>query len=296
MLVAIALLVAANVAQTEDSDPTPVVHGTDTCVPMQLADGLPVIPAKLGNREINLGFDTGAPGGPGMDPAIIDAQKLTKVGEAQMTDPSRKNMLTVGLFELRDLKIGNVTIDKWVVVANPPRPSRRLAEPDGIIGLTAFAGYVVTIDYPGRRILFTKGKLPSPDGRSSFHYEGEIPGVTLSLEGHPIEAHIDTGNARYGLIVPEQLASQLADYPSRFPIGIARTVNNKFDLMAVPVHDSKVGAFPLYAGTAAFPSVAGKANIGSLILQDLVLKVDPANSIVSLQRAAPGLETGCPKP
>ena len=48
------------------------------------------------------------------------------------------------------------------------------------------------------------------------------------------------------------------------------------------------------AGTAAFPSVAGRANIGSLVLMDMVLKVDPANHVVSLERAAPGLENGCP--
>jgi hypothetical protein len=225
---------------------------------------------------------------------VIEAAKLAKIGEAQVSDPSHKNVQTVGLYELSDLKLGNITIDKWVTAADPPRPSRRLAEPDGIIGLTAFKGYVVTYDYPGRRVLFTKGRLPEPNGRSSFRYAGEIPRVTLSIEGHPIEAHIDTGNARYGLIIPESLATQLTAYSSRFPIGSARTVSNTFDLMAVPIRDSKVGDFPLYAGTAAFPSIAGRANIGSLLLQDMVLKVDPANSIVSLERAKPGLETGCP--
>lgn len=295
MLAFIAMLAAVSAPPPQDEpDPAPVVHGTDTCVPMKFADGMPVIPATLDDHALSFGFDTGAPGGPGMDESVIKARKLKRIGDANISDPSLKNVLTVGLYELRNLKIGNITIDKWVVAADPPREKRRLAEPDGIIGLTAFAGYVVTIDYPGRRILFTKGRLPEPDGRSSFHYKGGIPGVTLSLEGHEIDAHIDTGNARYGLIIPEKLAAQLSGYAKRFPIGVARTVNNKFDLMAMPLSDSRAGDFPLYAGTAAFPSVAGKANIGSLILQDMVVKVDPANAIVSLQRATPGLESGCP--
>lgn len=287
-------LATASAPPPDDVDAPPIVHGGDTCVPMRFSDGMPVIEAKIGEKSLNLGFDTGAPGGPGMSQTAIDAQKLRRVGDARISDPSGKNALTVGLYELRALKIGGITIDKWVVAADPPLGKRQLAPPDGIIGLTAFAGYVVTLDYPGRRILFTKGKLPAPDGKSSFHYEGEIPGVALSLEGHPIEARIDTGNARYGLIIPEKLAAQLAGYPNRFPIGSARTVSNKFDLMAVPVRESKAGEFPLYVGTAAFPSIAGKANIGSLVLQDMVVKVDPANSIVSLQRATPGLESGCP--
>lgn len=294
-LIALMLVQAAAPQPAEgDDDSKPVVSGSDTCLPMKLADGLPLISGKLAERDVNLGFDTGAPGAPTIEPSVIEALKLGQIGEALITDPSGKNPLSVGLYELRDLKIGNVTVEKWMAVARPPKKNRRLAEPDGIIGLTAFKGFVVTFDYPGRRVLLTKGRLPEPDGRSSFRYEGGIPRVSLSIEGHPIEAHIDTGNARYGLIIPESLATQLTGYRNRFPIGIARTINNQFDLMALPITDSRVGAFPLYAGTVAFPSVAGRANIGSLLLMDMVLKVDPANSIVSLERAAPGLESGCP--
>ena len=280
--------------QQPDEDPKPVVSGTDSCLPLRLADGLPIISATLAGRELNLGFDTGAPGAPGMKQQVIAGAKLPEIGEAIVTDPSGKNPLTVGLFELRDLKIGNVTIEKWLVAADPPRPSRRLAEPDGIIGLTAFEGFVVTYDYPGRRVLLRKGRLPEPDGRSSFRYKGRIPSVPLTIDGKPSEAHIDTGNARYGIIVPEALAAQTSGYSLRYPIGTARTINNTFDLMAAPVRESKVGEFALHAGTVAFPSVAGRANVGSLLLQDMVLKVDPANKIVSLERARPGLENGCP--
>lgn len=277
-----------------DDEPKPVVSGSDTCLPMKLADGLPVISGRLGGRSITLAFDTGSPGGPLLSPAVIRDLKLPKVGEAQVTDPSMKNVLTVGLYGLANLSIGNVKIEQWTAIEHSAKESRRLAEPDGIIGLTAFAGFVVTIDYPGRRILLTKGRLPEPDGRSIFHYEGPIPRVPLSIEGHPIDAHLDTGNARYGLIVPEKYAASLANYSRSFAIGIARTVNNQFDLKAVPVSDAKVGDFPLYAGTAAFPSAGARANVGSEILKDMVVMIDPANAIVALKRAPSGLENGCP--
>ena len=273
----------------------PIVTGADSCLPIKLADGMPIITASLGGRDLSFGFDTGAPGGPLLSPAVIKELKLRQTGEAQMTDPSMKNVVTTPLYELRDLKIANFTIEKWEAAAHPARESRRFAEPDGIIGLTAFAGYVVTIDYPGRRILLAKGRLPEPDGRSSFHYEGPIPRVPLTVEGHAIEAHVDSGNARYGLIVPEALASQLAGYAKQFPIGIARTVNNTFDLKAIPIADARVGDFPLYAGTAAFPSTGNRANLGSALLKDMLVLVDPANAIVSLKRAPAGLENGCPK-
>jgi hypothetical protein len=262
--------------------PQAVVHGADTCLPLQMSGALPVITASLGGNSLKLGFDTGAPGGPHINNAILDRLKLTL-----------QNPISVGIFEVKDLKLGGFTIESWQATGNTPRPDR-LGEPDGIIGLDAFAGYVVTIDYPGSRILISKGRLPEANNRTSFHYEGSIPRVPLSIEGKSIEAHLDTGNGRYALILPEAFASQLSGHAGRFPIGIARTVNNKFDLMAQPIGEAKVGDVPLFAGTAAFPAPAARGNIGSLLLRDFVVKVDPANAIVSLERAKPGLENGCP--
>lgn len=280
-------------AQQADQPPPPAVRGADVCLPMKLADGLPVVPATVEGHPANLIFDTGAPGIPGLSATLIHQLNFKKIGEAQATDPSGRNLLTVGLYELRNLKLGAFSIDKWVVDEHPPQPTR-FSNPDGIIGLEAFRGYVVTFDYPSRRILVSKGRLDEPDGHSSFHYEGPIPAAPLTLDGHLTEAHIDTGNARYPVIVPQSFASQLPDYAARFPIGTAHTVNNKYDLLALPIHDSKIGDFPLYAGTVAYPGPSKTGNIGSEILRDMVVRVDPANSIISFERAKPGLEDGCP--
>jgi len=272
----------------------PAVTGADSCLPLKFSDGMPVIEAAIADRKLWLGFDTGAPGGPILNPTIIAALKAPQVGEARMTDPSMKNVVSVPIYELRGLKVGDLSFGPWTVTGRPHRETRRLAEPDGIIGLTAFAGYVVTIDYPSGRMILTKGRLPEPDGKTSFRYDGPIPRVPLTIDGKEIDAHLDTGNARYSLIVPENYAAQLPGYANRFPIGIARTINNTYNLMAFPVAETKVGAIALYAGTAAFPGPAARGNIGSLLLRDFVVKVDPANGIISLERAKPGLENGCP--
>jgi hypothetical protein len=258
-----------------------------------MSGALPVVSGTLGGKPLKLGFDTGAPGTPHINPAVLQSLGAQQIGEARVSDPSLRNPTAVGIFAINDLKLGNLTVTSWQATGHPPRPDR-LGEPDGIIGLDAFTGYVVTIDYPGGRLLATKGRLPEPDAKTSFRYEGSIPRVPLTVDGKPIDAHLDTGNSRYGLILPEAFASGLAGYANRFPIGIARSVNNKFDLMAQPVQEAKIGDLPLYAGTAAFPAPASRGNVGSLILRDFVVKVDPANHIVSLERARPGLENGCP--
>lgn len=273
--------------------PRPVVHGADVCLPMKFADGLPVIPASIAGRPITLGFDTGAPGIAHLNQTLVNELKLNKIGETRATDPSGRNVLTLGLYAIRGLKLGQFSIDEWVASGDKPSATR-FANPDGLIGLDAFRGYIVTIDYPGKRILIDKGSLPAPDGASSFHYDGPIPRVPLKVDGHLIDAHIDSGNARYAVIVPEAFAAQLPNYGDRFPIGTAHTVNNRYDLVALPIHEAKIGQFPLYAGTVAYPGPSATGNVGSQILRDMIVRVDPANSIISFERAKPGLEDGCP--
>jgi hypothetical protein len=300
----LALLAPVALAVSAQSGPTPVrvvrqgpppalIHGADVCLPIKFADGLPVIPATIAGKAITLGFDTGAPGIVHLNQPLVDELKLTKIGQTRATDPSGRNVLTLGVYGIKDLKLGRFSIDQWVASGDAPS-TRRFANPDGIIGLDAFRGYIVTIDYPGRRLIVTKGSLPAPDGKASFHYEGPIPRVPLTVDGHPIDAHIDSGNSRYAVIVPQTFAAQLPNYGNRFPIGSARTVNNKYDLVALPVHESRIGEFPLYAGTVAYPGPSETGNIGSQILRDMIVRVDPANSIISFERAKPGLEDGCP--
>jgi hypothetical protein len=275
----------------ERSLPKPETSGSDSCLRLELARIIPVIPVTIEGRELKVGFDTGAPGGPHLPLALLRELGAEQVGEAMMSDPSLRNPIPVGLYRIDGLRIGNVEIDNWIATArDDPRPSALGI--DGIVGLDAFDGFVVTIDYPSGRLVLTRGRLPEPDGETSFRYEGPIPSVPLTLDGQTIAAHIDTGNARYALIAPTAAADALPGRSDAFPVGLARTINNTFTLMAVPVDEARVGALDLHAGTVAFPSPGPNGNLGSLLLRDMVVKIDPANRIVALERSA-GAEDGC---
>lgn len=296
-VVTLALLQAATVEpqahRVMRGPPPPKVTGANSCLPLSMAGGLPVIPVQIGDKTYHMAFDTGAPGGPLLRPELIRGLGLEKIGEARVSDPSLKNIATVGLFGLPAMKVGALTIADWVTTERPPREAR-FGEPDGVFGPQAFAGYVVTYDYPGSRLLIRKGLLPDADNRTSFSYEGAIPSVSLTIDGRTINAHVDTGNGRYGLIVPKAFAAQLPGFGKSFPIGIARTANNRYDLSAFPVSAVSVGAIPLYPGTAAFPGPAQHGNLGSLLLRDMIVKVDPARRIIAFERASGTLESGCP--
>jgi hypothetical protein len=179
------------------------------------------------------------------------------------------------------------------LAALPGEP--RFGEPDGVFGPQAFAGYVVSFEFPSSRLLISKGKLAGADEQSRFSYPGAIPEVPLTVDGSSIKAHVDTGNGRYGLIVPREFASRLKGFGESFAIGTARTANNRYDLNAFPVGSANIGQIPLYAGTAAYPGPAQHANIGSPLLRDMIVRVDPASRVIALERASGALESGCPK-
>lgn len=273
--------------------PPPKVSGVDSCIPLSMSAGLPIIPVQIGSKTYFFAFDTGAPGGPMLRPGLIEDLRLDKIGEAAMSDPSGRNAAQVDLYRLPEMKVGRLVISDWVALGRPPRPPR-FAEPDGVFGPQVFAGYVVTYDYPGSRLLIRKGQLPEADGRTRFTYPGPIPEVPLAVDGQAIRAHVDTGNARYGVILPTEFASKLPGYAKSFPVGSARTVNNQYDLRALPVASSSVGALPLYPGTASYPAPAKHANLGSPLLRDMIVQIDPARRIIAFERASAPLEPGCP--
>lgn len=270
--------------------PPDSVSGDKAALPMTRTSGLPTIAVTInGKGPFNIGFDTGAPGGPHLTDRLTDALGLSPFGEARASDPSGKNPVPVKLYRLDSAAFGPVSVNGWVASARPVRKGK-LESLDGIVGLDAFAGYIVTLDYAQNRLSIDKGSLPEPDGQRVFRYEGPIPSVPVSIEGQTVQAHVDTGNVRHPLIVPEALALSLAQKDKTRSIGQAHTVSNTIDMHAVPLTgEAKVGSVTLTAKEAGYPSIIDKANVGSLALEGKVLKVDPANKRIMIEDSGPAL-------
>lgn len=270
--------------------PPDSVSGDRVSLPMTLTAGLPTIDVTInGKGPFKFGFDTGAPGGPHLTDRLTDALGLSPFGEARASDPSGKNPIPVKLYRLDSAAFGPISVNGWVATAQPVRRGR-LESLDGLVGLDAFAGYVVTLDFAGGRLSIEKGALPAADGKRIFAYDGPIPSIPVVVEGQTVQAHLDTGNVRFPLIVPEAVALKLAQKDKSRPIGQARTVSNTIDMHAVPLTgDATVGAVALAAREAGYPSIIDKANIGSLALTGKILRVDPANKRIAIEDASPAL-------
>lgn len=264
--------------------PPPAVTGDHASIPLEFTAGLPTFSATIGGKPFKLGFDTGAPGGAHLTDRVVEALHLQPVGEALAGDPSGKNLVRLKLYPVDDLELGPVKISKWVGTAEPVI-SGKLATVDGLIGLGAFDGFVVTLDYAGGRLLLDRGALPDPDGKNIFAYDDVMPVVPLTIEGKTLQAHLDTGNISMPLIVPEDFANQLSRKAEARAFGVAHTISNTIQMKAIPIAGAAlVGDVPISASEIGFPSVINRANVGSLALGNLTIRIDPKNRRVQFLR------------
>jgi hypothetical protein len=266
-----------------DPGPPPAMSGPAVSVPISFTAGMPTIEATVnGQGPFRLGFDTGAMGGVHISAAAAERAGLSPVGEALAGDPSGRNPQRIKVYGPAALALGGRTLTA-PFAESPTLGGGKLDALDGIAGLGIFGGALVTIDY-GRGVLSAgPGALPPPDGRTVFAYEGPIPRVPLEVEGRRLEAHLDTGNVRAGVILPADVAAQLAGHDKAVEAGVAHTISSAIPMFAVKLAGpAKVGETPLTATEAQYPSVAAIGNVGSLALQGLIVRVDTVNRRVQV--------------
>jgi hypothetical protein len=265
--------------------PPEAVIGEEAGLPITFTSGVPTLDVEInGKGPFKIGFDTGAPGGPHLSTRLVQELGLQPVGEAMVGDPSGRKGLSVKLYRLDSVAFGGVSAKGWVGTGQPPRPGKS-DNLDGVVGLGAFAGYVVTIDYPHSRFGLKRGALPPADGKTVFSYAGGAhPSAPLTVEGRTIPAHIDTGNTVSGVILPSAFVEGLRHKAEAKPSGVAHTVSNTIKMFSLPIDgDARVGRTPLTASLVVYPSLIPVANIGSPALMHVVVQVDTASHLISLR-------------
>lgn len=266
--------------------PKATVIGDTVTLPITYTAGLPTIAVSIAGKAYKLGFDTGAPGPLRLSEAVTQALGLTQIGELRASDPSGVNPSSRPLFKIAEFQLGSVKVKDWLATTLPLRPGK-LDTLDGIIGLSAFDGYVVTIDYAANQLTIAKGKLPAADGKQRFAYDGDpIPTVPMTVDGKAIKAHVDTGNVAAALFVPADFAASLPQAGAAKKVGQAKTVSQVIDVSEIPVGSVSVGDLKLNVPAVRYPAVVPFGTLGSSALTGIVLKVDPASKIVQLERSA----------
>jgi len=269
--------------------PPPQRAGTSANVPLQLTDFMPTLAVTVnGQGPYRMIVDTGAGGYLRMTPRLASALGLTPVGEARAADPSGKNPVTIKLYNVDSLKIGDVTYS-GVSASSFDFPNAPQTI-DGVLGIGLFRDLLLTLDYGKGRLGLADGALPAANGRDIVDVEAQPTGllvIPVQVGNRTVRAHLDTGNARQPLFLPESDAKAIAPTAKPKPLGVARTVSQEVQVFGLAISDPvRIGSVALPVHQIAYPSIR-EPNIGSRAFAGMSVTVDWSHKRLKVAPSAP---------
>lgn len=214
-------------------------------VPFKMDRNLVIIQGKMQNGEMNdFIFDTGT-GGIIINKEVAEKYKLKSKGLVKFKNILSNKTETVESYKISSLDFNGFVVKNKTSLAVAPE---NIFSPTaiGIIGLSAFEGNLVTIDYKNSKLIFKKGSL-KPNEKTIPINLNPILEANIELNGKKVLAHFDCGSPNY--------------------IGIPKQWNADYRLKSEPVLRGKgrtpAGEFEVYSS-----EFDGEIAIGNLKLKD----------------------------
>jgi hypothetical protein len=257
-------------------------------IPMQSDGGMPTIEVMInGQGPFLFGFDTGAQAGPRIDNSLVEKFGLKSTGQVQATDSSGRNPQSSETYKLESLSIGALRLADVTVAGRNYKNSPRPLKVDGILGLNALADYLVTLDFPAKKLRLAKGELPKSDGKEILDYKNAagIAQLELTVGDKKIQAHLDSGNAIGAFVFPTAFAEKLSFTGEPRVVGRARSASGEMEIKQAQVKDLiRLGRHEFPDATIVYPALGEMANVGVKTLSQFVITFDQKNERVRLTK------------
>jgi predicted aspartyl protease len=254
-------------------------------IPMEVVHGKPYVMVMVNGRgPFRFVVDTGTGGQALVTPELADKLSLPGAGQGRLTDPTGQGQKDAPVVLIESLQIAGVGFTGIKAIRHTLFGEDGSC--DGVLGFTLFRDYLLTLDYPNRRLGLASGSLTTDRERSvvGFRMPDGVPIVTLHVGELRVDAQLDSGGE--GLSLPEQLAShlQFAVNPVLFANG--QTLSTRFQIKAAKLASSvRLGKYtfpePIVEINPAFPL----ANFGSCPMQNFALTFDQKNLLVQFEAA-----------
>lgn len=284
LLLALSLLFAHSQQAQTAGGRSPVLD-----VPMLFRGPMPAVEVLVnGQGPFLFAVDTGGAGQARVDRSLVDKLKLKTVGQVRASDGSGNSVRSMDLVELDTLALGGVEFKKVRAASRDYNSSPNMPRVDGILGFGLFEDYLLTLDFPAKRVRLERGELPRADGAEVLSFESPrgIPVVELGVGGHKVKAHLDTGNTVGAFVLTTALVEKLTPASAPVTVGRARTVTSDIEIKQVRLKDSiRLGRFEFAEPTVVFPALGEAANLGSRLFGEFSLTFDQKNKSVGLKRS-----------
>jgi Aspartyl protease len=257
-------------------------------VPLQTGDPLYTVEVMVnGQGPFVFAFDTGAQGDPRIDVSLVEKLKLKSTGQVQATDPSRRNFQASETYKVDSLAVGNLRLTDVTVIGRNFQNSPRPLKVDGVLGLHAFADYLVTLDFPGQKLRLDKGELPKPDGAEILDYKNDagIALIELAVGDKKIQARLDTGNGIGAFVFPTAFAEKLTFAGEPRVVGRARSATGDTEIKQVQLKEViKLGRHEFPDAMIVYPALGDLGNVGLKTLSEFTMTFDQQHQRVRLKR------------
>jgi predicted aspartyl protease len=180
-------------------------------LPFRTIDGRIYVEAKANGRGPYIfALDTGASGMGRVDTAMVAALALPAAGGSETSDGVRATR--VETVRLGSLALGGLERRDLELIA---RDYRSRVSPEaafaGILGREFFADGLLVIDYPRRRVRFTRDRGLSPAMRGALPYQRAFR-VPVTIGNVDATGNLDTG-ANVAFVLPRALYDRVSTEP-----------------------------------------------------------------------------------
>jgi predicted aspartyl protease len=246
--------------------------------------GKPYVMVMINDRgPFRFVIDTGTGTDAMVTSELAESLSLPNVGHANLSDPSGQGSKKAPIVVIDSLRIAGVEFKG--VRALEHNFFAEAGECDGLLGFTLFRDYLLTLDFPNRRVILATGSL-APDGGKTvlpFRSPDGVPIASLTVDGlAPVEAQLDSGGG--GLVLPDSMARRLKYDVDPVVYASGRSVVSCFQLKAAKLaSDVKIGRYtfthPVVEIHPAFPLV----NFGSPPMQSFAITFDQKSKLVRFE-------------
>lgn len=257
-------------------------------IPMKVDGGMPTIEVMVnGKGPFVFGVDTGAQGGARIDSSLMEKLALKPSGHVQATDGSGRNPQMAEVVKLDSIDVGSLRFTDVTAGSRNYRKSPRPLNIDGIVGLSVFSEFLVTLDYPAKLLRIEKGELPKADGAEILDYKskGGIPLLELSVGSTKIDVHLDSGNMIGAFVLPTAFIEKLTRASEPVVVGRARSASGEMEIKQLQVKEViRLGRHEFPEPTVTYPALSDIGNVGAKTLSQFVVTFDQKNERVRLKR------------
>ena len=175
--------------------------------PIELMYDKPYVAVMVNGRgPFRFLIDTGTGAQAMVSPELADELTMPVVGHARLTDPSGLGEQRSDIVLIHSLNIAGAKFAEVKAIRHKLYSEGENCR--GVLGFTLFKDYLLTLNFPERRLVLARGEI-AQDGSGSvlpFRMPDGVPIVALRIDGKHVEAQIDSGGT--GLSLPEVVAAR----------------------------------------------------------------------------------------